>query len=44
MTAEILPWAGHELSLADWEAMPDDEQFRLELVEGLLLIMPNPRS
>jgi Uma2 family endonuclease len=44
MTAEILPWAGHQLTLADWEAMPEDEQFRLELVEGLLLIMPNPRS
>ena len=44
MTAEILPWAGHQLTLADWEAMPEDEQFRLELVEGLLSIMPNPRS
>jgi Uma2 family endonuclease len=44
MSAEILPWAGHQLTLADWEAMPEDEQFRLELVEGLLLIMPNPRS
>jgi len=44
MTAEILPWAGHQLTLADWEAMPEDERFRLELVEGLLSIMPNPRS
>jgi Uma2 family endonuclease len=44
MTAEILPWAGHQLTLADWEAMPEDEQFRLELVEGLLSIMPNPYS
>ena len=44
MTAEILPWAGHQLTLADWEAMPEDEQFRLELVEGLLSIMPNPNS
>ena len=35
MTAEILPWAGHQLTLADWEAMPEDERFRLELVEGL---------
>jgi Uma2 family endonuclease len=44
MTADINPWAGHQLTLADWEAMPEDEQFRLELVEGLLSIMPNPRS
>jgi Uma2 family endonuclease len=44
MTAEILPWAGHQLTLADWEAMPEDEQFPLELVEGLLSIMPNPYS
>ena len=44
MTAEILLWAGHQLTLADWEAMPEDEQFRLELVEGLLSIMPNPYS
>ncbi len=45
MTSEdLLAWAGHQVTLADWEAMPEDEQFRLELVEGLLLIMPNPRS
>ncbi len=43
MTAEILPWAGHQLTLADWEDLPEDERFRLELVEGLLSIMPNPR-
>ncbi len=44
MTAETnLPWASHQLTLADWEALPEYEQFRLELVEGLLSIMPNPR-
>jgi Uma2 family endonuclease len=44
MTAEILAWAGRQLTLADWEAIPDDEQFRLELVEGVLSIMQRPLS
>ncbi len=44
MTAEILAWAGRQLTLAEWEAMPQDEQFRLELVEGVLSIMQRPLS
>ncbi|HEY0815541.1 MAG TPA: Uma2 family endonuclease [Pseudonocardia sp.] len=44
MTAEILAWAGRQLTLPDWEAMPKDEQFRLELVEGVLSIMQQPLS
>ena len=44
MPAEILAWVGRQLTLAVWEAIPEDEQFRLELVEGLLSIMPNPYS
>ena len=44
MTAEILAWAGRQLTLADWEAIPEDEQFRLELVEGVLSIMQRPLS
>ena len=44
MTAEILAWAGRQLTLADWEAVPHDEQFRLELVEGVLSIMQRPLS
>jgi Uma2 family endonuclease len=45
MTAEnILAWAGRPLKLEDWEAMPEDEQVRLELVEGFLSIMPRPMS
>lgn len=44
MTAEnLLAWAGHQVTLADWEAMPEDKQIRLELVEGVLSIMPQPR-
>lgn len=45
MTAEIfLPWTGHQLTLADWAAMPQDEHVRLELVEGVLSIMAQPHS
>jgi Uma2 family endonuclease len=44
MTAEILAWAGRQLTLADWEAIPQDEQFRLELVEGVLSIVQRPLS
>ena len=44
MTAEILAWAGRQLTLADWEAIPEHEQFRLELVEGVLSIMQRPLS
>ena len=42
MTAEILPWAGHQLTLADWEAMPEDERFRFELVEGVVVDHAEP--
>ena len=44
MTAEILAWAGRQLTLADWEAIPEDEQFRLELAEGVLSITQRPLS
>jgi Uma2 family endonuclease len=44
MAAEILAWAGRQLTLADWEAVPQDEQFRLELVEGVLSIVQRPLS
>jgi Uma2 family endonuclease len=44
MTAEILAWAGRQLTLAEWEAIPQDEQFRLELVEGVLSIVQRPLS
>jgi Uma2 family endonuclease len=44
MTAQnLLAWAGRQVTLADWEAMPEDKQIRFELVEGVLSIMPQPR-
>lgn len=35
-------WPDHQLTLEEWEALPADEAFRLELVEGMLSIMPKP--
>ena len=44
MTAQnLLAWAGRQVTLADWEAMPEDKQIRFELVEGVLSIMPQSR-
>lgn len=37
-------WPHHLLTLDEWEALPEDEGFRLELVEGVLSIVPQPMS
>lgn len=37
-------WPDHQLTLEEWEALPEDETYRLELVEGVLSIVPKPRS
>lgn len=39
-----LSWPNHQLTLADWEALPQDEVLRLELVEGMLTVVPQPYS
>ncbi len=39
-----LSWPNHQLTLADWEALPEDEVLRLELVEGVLTVVPQPFS
>ena len=39
-----LSWPNHQLTLADWEALPEDELLRLELVEGVLTVVPQPFS
>jgi Uma2 family endonuclease len=39
-----LSWPNHQLTLADWEALPADEVLRLELVEGVLTVVPQPNS
>lgn len=36
-----LSWPTHLLTLEDWEALPEDSALRLELVEGVLAIVPS---
>ncbi|MBP2323403.1 Uma2 family endonuclease [Kibdelosporangium banguiense] len=35
-------WPDHLLSLADWEALPEDNSRHFELVEGVLQVSPHP--
>ncbi len=37
-------WPDHQLTLEEWEALREDETYRLELAEGVLSIVPKPRS
>lgn len=37
-----LSWPNHLLTLEDWEALPENELLRLELVEGVLAVVPQP--
>lgn len=39
-----LSWPNHLLTLEEWEALPEDEAFRLELAEGVLVMSPQPFS
>ena len=39
-----LTWPNHLLTLAEWEALPEAEGVRLELVEGLVVMTPMPLS
>src|SRR5262249_40767745 len=35
-------WPDHLLTLAEWDALPEDASRRYELVEGVLLVVPRP--
>jgi Uma2 family endonuclease len=35
-------WPDHLLTLAEWDALPEDTSHRYELVEGILLVAPRP--
>jgi Uma2 family endonuclease len=35
-------WPDHLLTVEEWEQLPEDERFRLELVDGVLSIVPKP--
>lgn len=37
-------WPDHLLTLAEWDALPEDTSRRVELVEGVLLVAPRPTS
>lgn len=37
-----LPWPDHLLSLQEWDALPEDNRYHLEVVEGVLLVAPRP--
>ncbi|TCO57255.1 Uma2 family endonuclease [Actinocrispum wychmicini] len=36
------PWPDHLLTLAEWEALPEDNSRRFELAEGVLVVAPHP--
>ena len=38
------PWPDHLLSLAEWDALPDDPSRRYELIEGVLVVVPRPAA
>lgn len=38
----VMPWPDHLLTLAEWDALPQDVTRRFELVEGVLLVAPRP--
>jgi Uma2 family endonuclease len=38
----VLSWPDHLLTLQEWDALPDDNRYRLEVVEGVLLVAPRP--
>lgn len=37
-------WPDHLLELRDWDALPEDNRFRLEVAEGVLIVTPRPMS
>lgn len=37
-----MTWPGHLLTLDEWDALPEDAEFRTELVEGNLWTAPRP--
>lgn len=37
-----LPWPDHLLTLDEWEALPEEERFHIEVVDGVLIVAPKP--
>jgi len=41
-TPQTASWPDHLLTLAEWDALPQDTSRCYELVEGVLLVVPRP--
>ena len=39
-----ITWPDHLLTLEEWDALPEDETRRFELVDGVLQMSPKPTS
>lgn len=39
-----LPWPDHLVTLDEWEALPEETRFGIEVVEGVLIVAPRPLS
>lgn len=39
-----LPWPDHLMTLDEWKALPEETRFRVEVVEGVLIVAPRPLS
>lgn len=37
-----LTWPHHLLTLADWDNLPEDNSFHVEVAEGILIVAPRP--
>lgn len=38
----VLPWPDHLMTLDEWNVLPEDNRFRVEVVEGVLIVSPRP--
>jgi Uma2 family endonuclease len=38
----VLPWPDHLVTLDEWKALPEDNRYWVELVEGVLHVAPRP--
>ncbi|HYH33033.1 MAG TPA: Uma2 family endonuclease [Pseudonocardia sp.] len=39
-----LSWPNHPITLEEWEALPEDSEYDLEVAEGMLVMSPGPLS
>lgn len=39
-----LPWPDHLVTFDEWKSIPENTQFRVEVVEGVVIVAPRPLS